>query len=559
MTQDYKGSQPPEDGPRPSIGARAPAEDWFGDVDLPPRPTPTPKKQSIKDRLPSFEMSKRVRNTIGALVVTSLVAVGGGSILAGGEGSPVPGADEDTDDDYRTENEEDELAIVTPDNSIRLLPSVDLDAIEEARKPLTLSVERHSLSVKHLVPETFEDIEFEYETDEGWASSFGTCIIDGITVPNQLLEERIEEGRQVDRIFSLDQENEVKEQLANAATIEQAQQILQSSLTEFSVPIVFDKGVVETETSNLELDDYVEFLYKIVDGLGKSPKALMEDSHISEINIINDWKIEVNGLTDDAVGTFNSRTEVLTLARSLDEDTVLHELIHAAHDKACDGDMLADSELKGAFNQAQDLVIAMDVDLMPSAYGNSNEREFFAEMGSDLLNGRFLDKLEDGARFTPEGRALEKLVLERLQVAMPGIDVVSYVQYLDSLNGHMPWDAATGVAEAAQLSALDNTYYRAMETEGAEIFPAVAIVDQDGKIEYIYAMKTPLEDTERFEITIGINPDENYDGYDSIIEKVKEYIDTLAGAHGHGYYEEVGSRADGEDITSIEYVATVNR
>jgi hypothetical protein len=237
-----------------------------------------------------------------------------------------------------------------------------------------------------------------------------------------------------------------------------------------------------------------------------------------------DGKEELRGLD----GQYRSKTKQIIIRVGSEAWVTVHEFGHAAQDEACPGvfgsKATSDGEMEQVHTKARTLAEAnkdandikdewpknMDggykryfndyrkLTGFPTDYSLSAQAEFFAdETAALLMKGQV--NVYNSERTPEQVSILQRMVVERLEKAMPGVDFRSLVAAraqadLQSRDSDIPLQALI----ANHVSSIDRTFVSSYDklVYGDKLEPALKIMTLDGHNEtYIYCKKSDLRKT----------------------------------------------------------------
>ena len=178
---------------------------------------------------------------------------------------------------------------------------------------------------------------------------------------------------------------------------------------------------------------FASYIEEVTAGLRYIPAEMLQSFHT--LSFVDSQYILLNRL--NAVGAYGGNEIFMAGGYQSGRFTFVHEVMHAVHDDACQGFLGKDVDMEAAYYEALELIPEATEDReddyrpFSTAYSTTEYVEMFAELSAGLImNGL---RTEDDLKDLSEGQRkaylrLQELIVERMQVALPGTDVLAMLQ-----------------------------------------------------------------------------------------------------------------------------------
>jgi hypothetical protein len=360
-------------------------------------------------------------------------------------------------------------------------------------------------------------------TDEAQLRAEGKwCDTPDIPLFQKVTTEQIDAASEIKMGLDVDQYEAIAAQLDSAKTIPEAEAIAKDVYEGLGIELTFNDNINRynldpvkpiTESPKYELNRFVSELDEQIASLTVMPKEMIEAAKRADLIFADSmYSYNDDGSKHYVAGVYNANKSQVTVRLGAGSNASIHEWAHALHHKACNeftGGV--DGGFEAAYNQAVKLMkedpkvqqlekawpengvggkewyskAYFDETGFPTKYSKERYGELFADTTATLLTQGTLTGPESGK--TPQAEALQQLVVDRLQKALPHTDVASLVAarsvYPDQGYGSEVFQAMLD----HHVSRLDRIFagqFGKLEDGGA-LIPAINIKSADGALDEI--------------------------------------------------------------------------
>lgn len=399
------------------------------------------------------------------------------------------------------------------------------------------------------------------------------CTVVDVPLAREYSASEIKKGAATEFALSTERYKELQKEIFAAKDIAEVQQIIALVIEGYGITAKFDGPIspnyvpIPKKVENIELlQTYTIGMNSVLQALAMMPREMLTNTR--SINFLN---AEIFGgdrhdpsKKQIAKGTWNSDSHEMTLAvLGIGPGTIVHEAAHAMHEKACKG--FSDAELKREYNAMtaylftnpetseiesrfrkkegaaqKDPVGYSDYIKQGISVGYVTDytRENFLELMGDLseeiicYNGYIPDATTNALQLDM-ARRVREMAVERLQKAMPNVDVPAYLEYVNAYRQTLPSELDPKDVIKYRVSPMDGTFaaYNYMFKRNQanwKMTPIIAVHGKDGDADqYIYAYQDK-NSTQVIINTSGVGGDTE----GLLVSAAAEYLKSLPGNQG---------------------------
>lgn len=340
------------------------------------------------------------------------------------------------------------------------------------------------------------------------------CEMTNVALPVSPTWEGVEAGAKTEFVVEPDEYIALKSELEGAPSITDAQAIYKRVLNAYRINVRYEDDNIQ----NISVNDYVSYLVESIRTLTFVPADLLQIPTTHELVIKTS---DITGTEIVAAGTYGYG-EVQLTAKNMGYASI-HEWGHALQDYVCNLGIDYDNEFREVYTtvmaeigtnprylelnmryeasihggepmtpeDAKEYRLMFELVGVSSQYSGRNYKEMFAVVFDSLVRYGYVgEKTVDGQLVNENiAQLVQEAVIERMQGAMPDVDVSAWLQYVTYYyqTGLTPDVAPPDVLVSMKQSPLDS--HLQLGGEQGDAYPAVVVKAAD-HTEVIYAVHT---------------------------------------------------------------------